>query len=340
MILFDLSNLIHRNLHVLEDLKDSVGNSTGGAFGCLNSIHKALKQRKYREPCICFLDSGIPLFRRELYSNYKAHKMPVSQDGLDMSKYYSDINKEPEDLDLDTASFLKKYGFNRDLLNLKILPALGIPSIQIPNTEADDIISLFAKTVRDEHNTIITSDRDMLQLVDDNTDWYDPIRDHLVDKNGLIQEWELNPEYYQKNYKLYKAINGDSSDGIPGIEGIGGTSAKKLARRLVEGDTIESMERPPRCNSKGFENFKNSKDIIFRNLKLVDLDYPLEEVPEYKEALIKGLKSVATVTPDEYLANDILKSYSMVTSLGLVPYIIQAQSNLDYFEVINTYFSK
>lgn len=340
MLIFDGSNLLHRNLHVLDDLKDSVGNPTGGAFGCINSIHKALRLKKYREPCLVIFDSGIPLFRRELFSNYKAHKMPVTQDGLDMQKYYSDINKNPEDVDLDTASFLKKYQFNRDLLNMKLLPALGIPSIQIPNTEADDIIALWVKTVRNEFNTIITSDRDMLQLVDDNTDWYDPIRDNLVDKNSFIQEWELNPSKYQLNFKLWKAINGDSSDGIPGIEGIGSTSAKKLARKLSEGETIQSIERPSRCNAKGFDNFKNSEDLIFRNFKLVDLDYPIEQVPEYKNLIVGGIKSVSTVTPDEYLANDILKSYSMVTTLGLVPYIIQAQSNLDYFEIINTYFSK
>ena len=338
MLVFDGSNLLHRNLHAMEELHDAAGNSTGGAFGVLNSIHKALKLKKYREPCIVMWDSGIPLLRREVYSNYKPKKRPVEQEGQDLSKYYSDINKNPDELDLDTASFLKKYQFNRDLLNLKLLPALGIPSIQVPNSEADDIIALWCKTVRGESNLIITSDRDMLQLVDDNTEWYDPIRDHLVDKHSFIQEWELNPNNYQFNFKLYKAINGDASDGIPGIEGIGGTSASKLAKVIAEGTPFEDVQRPPRCNSKGFENFKNSKDIIFRNLKLVDADYALEN-SEYRESLVKGLRSIATIQADEFLANDILKSYSMITSLGIVPYIIQAQDNLDYFEIIKTYFS-
>lgn len=339
MLVLDGSFLLHRSLHTLEELKDSFGNSTGGAFGVINSIHKALKSRMYREPCICMFDSGIPLFRREIYANYKPHKMPVDVEGQDMTKFYSDINKNPEELDLETASFLKKYGFNRDLLCNKLLPALGIPAIRIANTEADDIIATWCKTVRNEPNTIITSDRDLLQLVDDNTEWYDPIRDHNVTKYDFIKEWELAPNNYQFNFKLYKAINGDASDNVPGIEGIGSTTAKKLARELAEGVSFESIERPPRCNSKGFENFKNSKDQIFTNLKLVDLDYPIDNnLPIYND-IIKGLKQQATVQPDEFLANDILKSYSMITTLGIVPQIIQAQDNLDYFGIVKRYFN-
>lgn len=340
MLLIDLSNLLHRNMHVLDELTDSRGNSTGGAFGCINSIHKMLKQKKYREPCICFSDLGIPLFRRELHSEYKPHKKPIDTGGLgDLSKLYSDINKNPVELDLEKESFLRKYKFNKDLLVQKLLPALGIPVIQVPNTEADDIIALWTKTVRDEYNTVVTSDKDMLQLVDDNTEWVDPIRDVTHDKASFIQTFDLVPERYQFQYKMLKSIQGDSSDNIWSIEGIGGTTAARLARQFAEGVPFEEIERPKRCSSKGFENFKKSKDHIFNNLKLVDANYIFDNNLPVLEEMKQGLRSQAMVAPDEYLANAHLKDYSMISALEKVPYIVQTQYNLDYFDIIKRYFS-
>lgn len=338
-LVLDGSNYLHRALHNpdINNLTDSTGSPTGGAYVVIKMILSALKSKRYREPCVVMWDNGIPLFRRELFSEYKYWKKPTAEDGIDTSKYYSELNKDPVELTVEDKSFLEQYRFCRDLLNIKILPKLGIPSITVTNCEADDIISAWCKLCRGDRNIIITSDRDMKQLVDDNTDWYDVMRDHYVDTETLIKEDGLVPENYRKHFTLTKAINGDSSDNVPGIEGIGSKSALKLAEQLTKGVNYKDVERPPRCKSTGFDNFLNSEDQVVRNYKLVDLDYPYKfKLPLYKKILTQ-LSQLSTTEPDTYSALDVLRTYSMNSLLSSVEYITQAQYELDYFNIVKQY---
>ena len=186
----------------------SGGIPTNAVFGFANMMQKALDTIQPDSVLVAF-DAGKHTFRHEIYSDYKGGRKPA-----------------PEDL-------VPQFSMVRDYLD-----GYGIRWVELESIEADDLIGTLSKEAEDYETTILTSDHDLLQLIDDSTDV-------LLMKKGLTEMDRMTVKALQEQMGIrpsqiidLKGLMGDSSDNIPGIPGVGEKTALKL---LGQYDTVEGV---------------------------------------------------------------------------------------------------
>ncbi len=240
VILVDGNNLLFRSYYATaytgNIMKNSKGFPTNAIYGFVNMINKIIQEEKPEYIMIAF-DKG-KTFRHDKYKAYK--------DGR---------SETPEEL---------KQQFP---VAKQICEAMGIHYFEIDNYEADDIIGTFAKKVNEteEFNaTIVSSDKDLLQLITDEVDV------KLLKQTGFIR---MNREVFQETYGVepigmidLKALMGDPSDNIPGVKGIGEKTAISLLSKYQTLDNLyahidEITEKTKEKLLLDKENAYMSKDI-------------------------------------------------------------------------------
>ena len=141
-------------------------------------------------------------------------------------------------------------------------------SLKFRGIEADDILTFVVDklSINYEHTWIISSDRDLYQLIDNNVSVYNIFGRKEITKDILQETFDVTPD----EYLLSRIIEGDKSDNIQGVEGIGPKRAQGLAR---EYKTLEALIEafPINGRAKYIHNLNMSKDILYRNEKLVNL---------------------------------------------------------------------
>ncbi len=212
VILVDGNNLLFRSYFATSYsgniMRNSKGFPTNAVYGFINMINKIINEEKPEYMMIAF-DKG-KTFRHEKFQEYKGGR-----------------NETPDDL---------KQQFP---VAKQICEAMGIHYFEIDNYEADDIIGTFAKKIEEnpEFNaTIISSDKDLLQLISDEIDV------KLLKQTGFIR---MDRKLFQETYGVepigmidLKALMGDSSDNIPGVKGIGEKTAIQL---LSQYQTLDNL---------------------------------------------------------------------------------------------------
>lgn len=179
-------------------MKTSNGIPTNAIFGFVTMFQKALAQIEPDGVMVAW-DAGKPTFRHEMYPDYKGTRKELDQE------------------------LIVQFPIAREFLD-----ACGIRRYECEGIEADDIIGSFAKAHPQVHTTILTSDRDLLQLIDDTTDV-------LLMKKGISEMQRMDAAALEEAYGLrpaqiidLKALMGDTADNIPGVRGIGEKTALKL----------------------------------------------------------------------------------------------------------------
>ena len=251
VILVDGNNLLFRSYYATayrgEILRNSKGFPTNGLYGFINMLNKIIKEEEPSYMMIAF-DKG-KTFRHEKYDGYK------------------DGRKEtPEDLKVQFP------------VAKEIAKAMGIKCFEIDNYEADDIIGTFAKEVdlnKDFVSTIISSDKDLLQLIsDDNEVKLLKSNDYIrMDKKTFFDTYGFDPIHMID----LKAIMGDSSDNIPGVKGIGEKGAIKL---IQDYNTLEEVyNHIDEIKGKTKEKLINDKDMAFFSKELATIyrDVPIDK---------------------------------------------------------------
>ena len=228
VILVDGNNLMFRSYYATaytgNTMKNSKGFPTNALYGFTTMINKIMNEETPEYIAVAF-DIGKN-FRKQKYDFYKEGRQET-----------------PDDL-------IKQMPIAR-----KILDAMGIKYLELEPYEADDIIGTLAKMAdldQEYDATIISSDKDLLQLISDGTDV------KLLKQTGFIK---YNPETFKNDYGIepikmidLKALAGDASDNIPGVKGIGEKTALKLLQEygslegiydnidLIKGKTKEKLE--------------------------------------------------------------------------------------------------
>ena len=140
--------------------------------------------------------------------------------------------------------------------------------LKFRGVEADDILAWITQNVSDkyEHTWVISSDRDLYQLVDENVSIFNIFGRREVTVESLREDFDVSPS----EYMLSRIIEGDKSDNILGIEGIGPKRAQTLAR---EYKTLDSLLQalPIKGRSKYITNLNAGKDTLIRNERLINL---------------------------------------------------------------------
>ena len=195
ILIVDGANSLYRAFFAIPGLRTSTGTPTNAALGFVNMLIKVMREEEPDRVVVVF-DAPGETFRHELYDDYKA--------GRDAT---------PEDLSSQIP------------LVRELVAAQGIPLLEAPGFEADDVIAtLVERAPADTRVVIVSTDRDLMQLVSERVTMVDGIRDRRYDPAGVADRFGVAPE---KILDL-RALVGDTSDNIPGVKGIGEKTAAKL----------------------------------------------------------------------------------------------------------------
>lgn len=302
VILVDGNNLMFRafyaTLYTGSIMRNSKGLPTNGLFSFTNMINKIIEEEKPEYMCVAF-DIGKN-FRKEEFSFYKEGRQST-----------------PEELKVQMP------------IARKILDAMGIKHLELAPYEADDIIGTLVKMAETDPeyaSLIVSSDKDLLQLISDETEI------KLLKQNGYIR---YNKTSFMEEYKIepkrivdLKAIMGDASDNIPGVKGIGEKGALKL---LQEYESLENVyENIDNIKGSTKEKLINDKDNAFMSKKIATIykDVPINvDFEEFKyngpdeDELIKvfeDLEFFSFLKKLKKVENDNLKVKTIYDIDGLV----------------------
>ena len=233
----------------------------GGIVGFLRSIGYTINMVRPTRTIIVFDGKGGSNRRRKIFPEYKAgRKMSVRLNRhLDVS-----LTREQEH-----KMMIRQL--NRLIEYLECLP---LTIITQDNIEADDVIGYCSKHLfKDNKSTIMSTDKDFLQLIDKNIRVYSPTKKLMYDEERVLDEYGIA----STNFLLYRILDGDKSDGIPGIKGAGLKTLLKMfpwlgsPHKFTLEDLLKSAE-PKMKQFKLCENIINQRETLFLNKKLMDLD--------------------------------------------------------------------
>ena len=214
LFLVDGSGYIFRAYHALPPLtRKSDGLPVGAVSGFCNMLWKLIQEARNTEVGVTpthfavIFDYSSKTFRNELYPQYKANR-----------------SAPPEDL-------VPQFGLIRQATR-----AFSLPCIEMEGFEADDLIATYARLACDAggDTTIISSDKDLMQLVGPTVSMYDPMKDREIRVPEVIEKWGVPPE---KMIDL-QALTGDSIDNVPGVPGIGPKTAAQLLEEFGDLETL------------------------------------------------------------------------------------------------------
>lgn len=271
-LVIDGSSLIHRAFFALPPLMTKQGLHTGAVYGLCNMLLKLLGDLQPAYMAVAF-DKSRKTFRTELYADYKGQRKPTPSE---LSEQFP--------------------------LAMKVLGTMGIPTLELDNYEADDIIGTFAvHAPEDVEVIIVTGDRDELQLVDTRTKVYYTKRG--ISDIQIFDEAEFAANYeglVPKQLIELKGLMGDASDNIPGVPGVGPKTALKLIKEYGDVETV--LENIDKVSGKALKaKLADNKESALLSKKLaticteapVDTDiekYALAPLREEARTLMQDLE--------------------------------------------------
>ena len=258
--LIDGSGYIFRAYYALPPLtRKSDGLPTGAVNGFCNMLFKLLEESKSddnkEKPThfVVIFDSARKNFRNEIYSDYKGNRSDA-----------------PDDL-------IPQFDYIR-----KSVEAFNLPSVELLNYEADDLIATYSEQILSAGAkvTIISSDKDLMQLYKKNIRIYDPMKNKYISDRDILDKFGVEPSKVID----VQALAGDSSDNVPGVPGIG---VKTAAELINEYKTLENLLKKASeiKQNKRRQTLIENKDKAIVSKKLVTLkkDVPIKnEIIEFK----------------------------------------------------------
>lgn len=241
--LIDGSSYIYRAYHAIAPLSNSNGLPTHAVLGFVNMFHRLVKEKSPDHIAIAF-DSRGPVFRHEMYPDYKANRPPM-----------------PEDLAVQIP-YIKRF-----------VRGSGAAQLELQGVEADDLIaSATVALVRQGVDVVIVSgDKDLLQLVSEGVTLWDPMRDKVMDAAEVEKKYGVGPGSLLEFF----ALVGDSADNVPGVPGVGLKTARKLIEEYGSLDglygAVDTMKK-----SKMKEKLIANKEQAYLSKDLIRLK---EDVP-------------------------------------------------------------
>ncbi len=258
--LIDGSGYIFRAYYALPPLtRKSDGLPTGAVNGFCSMLFKLLEDSKSNQNLhkpshfAVIFDSARKTFRNEIYSDYKANRLEA-----------------PEDL-------VPQFEYIR-----KSVLAFNLPSVDLPNYEADDLIATYVDKIlkKGAKVTIVSSDKDLMQLYKDGVRIFDPMKNKFITDDDVVKKFGVDASKVID----VQSLAGDSSDNVPGVPGIGIKTAAELINKY---GTLEKLLKSAKeiKQNKRRETLLENKDKALISKKLVTLDHnsPVNrELSEFK----------------------------------------------------------
>ena len=277
ILMIDSMNTFLRSYSMVKTLTPE-GNHVGGLLGYLKSVGYAIKMYKPTRVILIFDGIANSTNKKYLYPQYKANR--------DYSKItHTHLFERKED---EQASMSNQI--TRLIDYIKCLP---VHVVSIPKIEADDSIGYLVKKYESNENTkvitIMSADRDFLQLASEKTQIYSPTKKKTYRKHNVSDEFIV----HVNNYINYKVLLGDSGDNVPGIRGLGPKKLIKLFPELLEESKLslnDIHDKSLKCiednvlYKRVVEN-KAQLNINYRLMSLHDLLVPDDDIEEIERIL-------------------------------------------------------
>ena len=240
LTLIDGNSLLFRAYYgVHSRLTRADGTPTGAVYGFVNMILPVLATTNPNDSFVCVFDASRISFRQSIYPEYKA-------------------NRDETPADLITQSFMVR----------ECMSAIGMPVLCIPGVEADDVIATLSRQFCDMHDKtrIITSDKDLMQLVSHCVFLYDGMKQTEIHDQQVFEKFGVKPSQVIDAQSLI----GDTADNVPGVHGIG---PKKAAELLTQFGTLDGIyEHIDEIKNERIRNMLiDGRDNAYLSKKLVTL---------------------------------------------------------------------
>jgi DNA polymerase I len=251
--LIDGSGYIFRAYYALPPLtRKSDGLPVGAVSGFCSMLFKLLEDSKSNENLqkpthfAVIFDAARKTFRNEIYSDYKANR-----------------SEAPDDL-------APQFEYIR-----KSVVAFNLPSVDLPNYEADDLIATYVEQIlaKGAKVTIVSSDKDLMQLYRKDVRIFDPMKNKFITPEDIVTKFGVGPEKVID----VQSLAGDSSDNVPGVPGIGVKTAAELINKYGTLEKLLDNAQEIKQNKRR-ETLIENKDKAIISKKLVTLmkDAPVE----------------------------------------------------------------
>ena len=256
LTLVDGSAFIFRAYYALPPLTRSDGMPINAVLGYCNMLWRLITDNK-SDILLVIFDTARKTFRNNIYSEYKANR-----------------SEPPDDLK-------PQFSLVRDATE-----AFNIFYVEKSGYEADDIIATYATKANSENWNvqIISSDKDLMQLVHDNIYMYDPMKMSVIGEEEVYKKFGVKPN----RVRDVQALAGDSIDNIPGVPGIGIKTAAELINEY--GDLENLLQNASQIKQpKRRESVIDYSDMARLSMKLVSLDTNIDEIRDFKEFMRKDI---------------------------------------------------
>lgn len=284
LFLIDANGLLYRAFFALPAMSSDKGIPTNAVYGFTVILLKILKEYNPKYIAVAY-DMKGPTFRHEMFQQYKIERPPM-----------------PDNLVPQIE------------LSKKICNALGIATLELEKFEADDLISYLAIKAAQENMeaVIVTSDKDLFQLVNDKIKILHPKNYEFYDSNKIFEKVGVLPSQIPD----FLALVGDKSDCIPGLPGIGEKTAANLLSKYKSLENIyNNLDEitPPKIKT----SLEISKDIAFLGKKLATLKASLPINIELKNLELKNISK-----------NELINIFNKLKFSSLISKIADSDSNL------------
>jgi DNA polymerase-1 len=284
LYLIDGSAYIYRAFFALPPLSNSRGLQTNAVYGFTTMLLKILRDHEPDYVAVVFDESG-PTVRHEEYKEYKAQRPPMLQG---MSAQIPYIHR--------------------------VVEAMAVPCIRQPGLEADDLIGTLARKAQGQglNVVIVTSDKDMFQLLNPGTRIYDPVKDKWFGEADAQARFGVEPSRVVD----VMGLMGDTIDNIPGVKGIGEKTAVKLIAQF--GTIEELLDRieevaPTKTKQLLLEQAENAR--LSKRLATIQVDCPVDFDPgRFKATSPHTDEIIALMRELEFMS--LAKAFQPATPVG------------------------
>ncbi len=235
LIIIDGYSFLFRAFYSMPPLTTPTGQPIGAIYGFCSMLLRIMNEMSYSHIAVA-LDSGAKTFRHTLYNEYKANRSAPPDD---LIPQFPEIRRAVE------------------TFNIKAIECLGY--------EADDIIATLVKDAEKEgfHTTIISADKDLMQLISEHTKMYDGLKNKIIGHQEVFEKFGVQPNQVRD----VLALIGDASDNVPGVKGIGPKGAAELINKYGSLEKLlhssEEIQKP------------KLKATLIANKALAELSYQL-----------------------------------------------------------------
>ena len=279
VLLIDGLNTFIRAFSVNPSLNED-GSHVGGLVGFLKSVRFTINKFKPTRCVVVFDGKGGSKPRQKIYSQYKAGRKVRSRLNRNVD-WATNPQDEHESMKLQIGRLIE------------YLEHLPLTILALDRLEADDIISYVTNvTLKDSKTTIMSTDKDFLQLVSPRVQLYSPTKKITYDEELVKKEFGIYPQ----NMLTCRVIDGDKSDGIPGVRGIGIKTLIKEFPELTQNEKFDIKRLLDSASSKTTKASKlisNNEYIVKRNYLLMQLQDP--DIANHTK--LKITDAVNSVTP-------------------------------------------